>query len=508
MGNAPVHAGRGRKFRLVLRWVPAIIIGALFAGYAIVVSSPAFFSPDQQYQVKARELDKVTFTTYFDWYQSSGNLTGYNPHVIENWTNFQARIDYLNSHYYPSNWPGPRDVASTLRNVAGNLYRDGMTFHPPATQPTYTASGDLIAEPGHGVMENITTWLDPFNQPWHEWELRCMIRAGIDVAMPDYWNNGLPSGNWSQQTLAALVLARQALVTKVSLEADVRDPSTIHEPTVYGEGLVPKIAMFFDTTCMRSLWAWNLSMATYGNASHAGEIYDAGPGPDLKDPYWQWEFWSCIDRFYSIVNSTNCFTWNGSSVVWLYGGDFFADVGTTVLQYCRPLFLAKYGRPLLFAGHSDWVPAGPDAICDWGACFSPKFPALKGIPTAAVSPGFYNLGALSSEDPRYVPRDVQRYQAEWHRAIDLGAVWVHVETWNELHEGTGACWTQEDGFEWVDATGAASAAFHAQREYNQLSVLDTAEFYIFTCGLAALVAVGAVASRQPRVPNLGEKGGK
>jgi hypothetical protein len=92
--------------------------------------------------------------------------------------------------------------------------------------------------------------------------------------------------------------------------------------------------------------------------------------------------------------------------------------------------------------------------------------------------------------------------------MDLGAVWVHVETWNELHEGTGACWTQEDGFKWVDATGAESATLHAQKEYNPLSVLDTTEFYIFTCGLVALVVVGVVASRRPRMPNQGEKGGK
>nr|MDO8084606.1 hypothetical protein [Candidatus Sigynarchaeum springense] len=373
-----------------------------------------------------------------------------------------------------------------------------MTYHPPAAAPAYTATGDLATAPATGIMENITTWLSPASLEWNEWELRGMARAGIDVVMPDYWNNGLPGTNESSQAaLAALVSARQSLVTKVSTEADARDPGTPHPPETYGQRLVPRIAMFFDTTTMRNLWMWNRSMTVYNDSAHASEFAN-GPFADLNDSYWQNEFWKCIKRFYSLVNGTDLFTWNGSGVVWLYGGDHFADVGTTVLQYCKDRFLATFGLPLLFAGHSDWIKAGIDAVCDWGACYSPKYPAVKGIPTAAISPGFYNIGALSVQTPRYIPRDAERYMTEWRRAMDLGAVWIHLETWNELHEGTGACWTQEHGFHWIDETREATSAFHARREYSPLLALNTVEFYFFTSGLAAIIAVFMLASRNQK----------
>ncbi|MEX2684675.1 MAG: hypothetical protein Q6373_024095 [Candidatus Sigynarchaeota archaeon] len=64
--------------------------------------------------------------------------------------------------------------------------------------------------------------------------------------------------------------------------------------------------------------------------------------------------------------------------------------------------------------------------------------------------------------------------------MDLGAVWIHVETWNELHEGTGICWTQEHGFQWIGETATATYKFHAPLEHNPLFALNTGKFY-FLC---------------------------
>ncbi len=497
MREKQARAGRAFNTRAAIRYVPVLVIVGLFAGYTAVLTCPALFSSDQAFQASTRELDRIVFTTYFNWYNSTGVWPGSSPHVIDPWST--NRTDFINGGWFPSNWPGPRDVNTVVRNVSGQLYKDAMTYHPPAVLPAYTATGDLAAAPATGAMENITTWLSPTSPEWNEWELRGMIRAGVDVVMPDYWNNGLPGTNESSQAaLAALVSARQSLVTKASLEADAREPATPHPPETYGQRLVPRIAMFFDTTAMRNLWMWNRSMTVYGDDTHSGEFAD-GPFADLNDPYWQNEFWRCIDRFYSMVNETHSFIWNGSCVVWLYGGDHFFDVGTTVLQYCKAKFLDTYNRTLLFGGHSDWEKAGIDAICDWGACYSPKYPAVKGIPAAAVSPGFYNIGALSVQTPRYIPRDAGRYAGEWQRAMDLGAVWIHIETWNELHEGTGVGWTQEYGFQWIDETAKATRSFHTQQDYNPLLVLNTAEFHIFTFGLVAIFVVGMIVSRRPRV---------
>ncbi len=476
------------------RYFPLFVVLGLIACSTIIIHVPA--TPDQAFQAAARQQDRVVFTIYFYWYKSGASLDS-SPHVVDKWP--ASRTTYINSRYFPGTWPGPRDASDMVRNVSGSLFKDSNTYHVPADQPTYNTTGDVVGELATGVMENITTWFDWMNPAWHEWELRGMVSAGIDVVMPDYWNSGLPSGSSSQDALVTLVAARHALVEKVSHEADVRDPTTYHPVATYGQALVPKIAMFFDTTCMMGLWAWNRSMDVYGDATHAGEFSTAGPGADLNDPFWQEEFWKCIDRFYSVVNGTDAFAWNGSSIVWLYGADYFEDVGTTVLQYCKARFLDTYNRSLLFAGPAGWDKAGIDAICDWGGCFYPRYPVLKGIPAGALSPGFYNIGALICQDPRYVLRDPTRYRMEWQRMMDLGAAWVFVETWNELHEGTSICWTQEHGYEWIDSTRSMADAFHSIQAYAPLRKLNTVDFYVFTAGLVGLCMIGLLSARKTRV---------
>ncbi|MHA1369199.1 MAG: hypothetical protein ACTSRA_05755, partial [Promethearchaeota archaeon] len=140
--------------------------------------------------------------------------------------------------------------------------------------------------------------------------------------------------------------------------------------------------------------------------------------------------------------------------------------------YCKERFKQKYGRDLIFVGPHEWDKANVDGICDWGACFEPKYPATHGIPAGAVSPGFYNLGAIALQGPIYHTRDIGRYRQEWKNMIDLGAAWVHVETWNELHEGTDICWTQEFGYQWIDATREMADIFHSLTGYQPLSSID------------------------------------
>nr|MDO8109481.1 hypothetical protein [Candidatus Sigynarchaeota archaeon] len=274
MKGLRIATGKSRVIRQLIPFAPVIAFIALFAGYAIVISTPAFNTPDQAFQAAAREQQRVVFTTYFFWYKSGGTNLSASPHVVDIWP--PERSAYINNQWFPSNWPGQRDANAMLRNISGVLYKDALTYHPPASQPTYDVSGNVIGELARGIMENITTWFDPLNPAWHEWELRCMIRAGIDVAMPDYWNNGLPEAAQTQEGLITFTDTRRALAEQL------------------GDSVVPRIAMFFDTTCMLNLWAWNQSITNYGDGSHAGQ-YTAGP--DLADPYWRNEFWKCIDRF-------------------------------------------------------------------------------------------------------------------------------------------------------------------------------------------------------------------
>ena len=111
----------------VLRAMPVFIVIGMFAGYAMAISCPVFYNHDQAFQAAAREQPRVVFSTYFYWYRSGASLTN-NSHVVETWN--PSRSSQLQ---FPYNWPGSRNVDTMLRNVSGVLYKDSLTYHPPAS---------------------------------------------------------------------------------------------------------------------------------------------------------------------------------------------------------------------------------------------------------------------------------------------------------------------------------------------------------------------------------------
>nr|MDO8084605.1 hypothetical protein [Candidatus Sigynarchaeum springense] len=66
MNDKAARASRVIKKRLLIRYAPVIVIASLFAGYTVLLTNPACFSSDQVFQARARELDRVVFTTYFN----------------------------------------------------------------------------------------------------------------------------------------------------------------------------------------------------------------------------------------------------------------------------------------------------------------------------------------------------------------------------------------------------------------------------------------------------------
>jgi hypothetical protein len=111
------------------------------------------------------------------------------------------------------------------------------------------------------------------------------------------------------------------------------------------------------------------------------------------------------------------------------------------------------------------------------------------IPCAAVSPGYYNLGAIAGQTPLFKARDFERYRQEWRQLIAAGAAWVHVETWNELHEGTNIAWTQEYGYDWIDATRAMTDEFHNGTSPDRTLIYATLGALIIFIAVAAIVMV-------------------
>ena len=453
--------------------IPPVVLLVLILYSFSAMSNPSLFTPAQQYRASFAGDKRVVTSIYFYWYQSGGANFSKGLSDMTFWSN--ATINQVARNQYPAGWPGPTSPTGMIvdTNASGG-WHDSNTYHPPAQAPTYYANGDINQSSlKNGTMAQLGTWFDFMNPLWHEWEMRCMMRAGIDVLMPDDWYNGKDS-NWSHDALVTLNASWYDLAQKVMNEANVRDGGSRN--ISYGYSVLPKIAMFFDTTCMKVLYV--LHNLTYYNATlNTTWAMNQGPGPDLRNPYWMNEFWNCIDYFYAVLGNESIFTWHGACLVWLYGTGYFSNIGTQVLDYCKQQFKAKYHRDLIFIGGSDWMPAGVDGIDPWGSSFQVKLPypvQYKGIPCGAVSPGIYNLGVVDIETPWYVARDPSRYLAEWQEILDQGAVFIHVETWNELHEGTGVSWAQEYGWQWIDLTRQMADKAHAITTYNPTLAIDLA----------------------------------
>nr|MDO8114191.1 hypothetical protein [Candidatus Sigynarchaeota archaeon] len=182
-----------------------------------------------------------------------------------------------------------------------------------------------------------------------------------------------------------------------------------------------------------------------------------------------------------------------------YSSGWFQDVGTDVIAYCRTKCIEKYGRSIYFIGGGGWNKAGVDGVAEWGACFEPQYPKSTGIPCAAVGPGFYNLGSIAGQTPLFKVREPARYRSEWRTAMQDEAVWIHVETWNELHEGTGIAWAQEYGFQWIDVTREMADEFHAMTRCNPYKDISLPALFTAFGALAAMIAIAGLAVRSRRI---------
>ncbi|MFX0100092.1 MAG: hypothetical protein ACFFCS_10970 [Candidatus Hodarchaeota archaeon] len=499
--------GNNTKKRLSILVPGLFLIGMV--GFSIIITTfPPLYNERQMQRHLAYLDERIVFTSYFYWYKSN-NILGPSPHMIDLIPTERAQELYaLTPADFPPDWEGPTDPNLIVTNDSGTYYVSALSHNPPADTPSYNSTGDVIEPVPSGVMENITTWIDWMNPDWHEWELRCMMRAGIDVLIPVFWGNGLDDG-FSTQGLPPLVSARNDLVIKATNEMSLKDPGGNYTTENYGEEVVPKIAMFFDTTCMRILWADELSKDDaseyYQNFTKA---YKEGPGPDLKDPYWQHEFWKCIERFYDRVNGSAVFEWNGYYICWLYEAHWFSDVGglNGVFSYCKELFQEKYGKMLLFVGPHQWKKANIDVVCDWGACCDPEepvFPPINhGISCGAVSPGYYNLGTLSiaNQEPSYMYRTIDIYEESWQKLIDANTAWVHIETWNEWHEGTHISWTQEQNFTFIDATREMVDLLHANdgKVTETIEIVNLLEIILPLGAFGAVLGIGIIVHKKPR----------
>jgi hypothetical protein len=262
------------------------------------------------------------------------------------------------------------------------------------------------------------------NAAWHKRQLQDMAAAGIDVAMPVYW--GAPDGshNWSDKGLPKLLEARSQLV-------DSRQKA-------------PAIGMFYDTSTLQH----NQSGFHVDLTTQSGR---------------QW-FYGTIRNFFSQIPPRHRALVDGKPLVYLYASAFARKVDDKLFPAVQEMFQRDFGTEFFLVKSSSW-PGKANGEYEWGAALDAKF-----LDTAAIGPG-YNHAAVPGRTPLVRERDDGRfYGLGWARLLSMDPAerpWlVHLETWNEFHEGTDICESKEYGRKYIDLTREFAAAFHAKKQIN------------------------------------------
>ncbi|MHB8901245.1 MAG: hypothetical protein ACYC6Y_21050 [Thermoguttaceae bacterium] len=256
------------------------------------------------------------------------------------------------------------------------------------------------------------------NVDWHARQLEDMIAAGIDAALPVYWGEPTAVAQWSNEGLLPLVTARERLLRQGK------------KP--------PAIGMFYDTSTLK----YNVR----------------GVHVDLATPQGRLWFYGSIRDCFSLIPAEHRATIDGRPLVLLYASEFARDVDEQLFPAVREMFRKDFGTDLFLVKMRGW-PGKADSEYQWGGALNPQI-----LETAGIGPG-YDHSAVPGRTPLVRGRDGGRfYRYGWQRLLDMRPAtrpWlVHVETWNELHEGTEICETTEYGRQYIELTRQFADVFH------------------------------------------------
>ncbi len=251
---------------------------------------------------------------------------------------------------------------------------------------------------------------------WHRRQLLDMIDARLDFFMPVYW--GVPGryDGWSFRGLPPLVEAHDSLLK---------------------EGRMPPlIGLFYDTSILR-----------YSNAPPGGPNQHI----DLSTESGKDWFYTAMRDFFSMIPPSKWARVDGRPIVFLYAAEFAKAQDPAQMPYVRKRFAADFGVDPFIVKHRDWQ-GDAYAIYQWGGAIALQIDEH----VAALGPG-YDHSAVPGRAPLIVDRrGGATYSDNWERLLALSPSrrpWmVHVETWNEWHEGTDVAHSLEYGRMYIDLT--------------------------------------------------------
>jgi hypothetical protein len=248
-----------------------------------------------------------------------------------------------------------------------------------------------------------------------------MIAAGIDVVLPVYWGAPYTSETWSDVGLPKLVAARQRLI-----EQGAKPPA---------------IGMFYDTSSL---------VANKGNYR-----------VDLRTPAGQRWFAATIRNFFSLIPPKDRALIDGKALIFLYAHGFAKGVDAQLFPAVRALVKRDLGVDIYLIKMDGW-PGEADGSYRWGGALQPQF-----LDVAGFGPG-YDHSAVPGRAPLVRKReDGNFYRRAWEQLLAMdprSRPWlVHLETWNEFHEGTEICASAEHGRKYIELTRHFADLFHAEK---------------------------------------------
>jgi hypothetical protein len=336
----------------------------------------------------------------------------------------------------PADFTLPEPPGRYVDKAADEAVAAGFRSGSPLVATTYfywydAPKAHVIDADGSDALTDHPPTLEGFsykNVDWHAHQLEDMIAAGIDAALPVYWGTPVEAGGWSNRGLPPLVAARERLL------AEGKRP--------------PAIGLFYDTSTLRhNPPGWHVDLTT-----EAGRTW----------------FYGTIRDFFSLVPPEHRATVDGRPLVFLYASAFARDVDAALFPAVRRMFRRDFGSDLFLVKMRGW-PGEADSEYQWGAALGPKL-----LDTAGLGPG-YDHSAVPGRAPLVRERDGGRfYEFGWQRLLmkdPRTRPWlVHLETWNEFHEGTEICETAEYGREYIELTRRFADLFHAGRRLDPAEI--------------------------------------
>jgi hypothetical protein len=282
---------------------------------------------------------------------------------------------------------------------------------------------------------------------WHRTQLEDMMDAGIDFLMPVFW--GVPGkyDGWSFAGLPPLVAAHDALL---------------------GEGRTPPaIGLFYDT----SILEWN-------GYNPDGSNYHV----DLTTDFGRRWFYTAMRDFFSLIPPATWARVDGKPIIFLYGAGFAKAQEPDQLKAVCHWFREDFECDPFIVKMRDWQ-GDADAVYQWGGAVDMQMDEH----VAALGPG-YDHSAVPGRTPVVVDRQDGRVYAErWLRLLRLKPQrrpWmIHVETWNEWHEGTDIARSREYGRAYLVLTRIFSDMWRAGEHLKPVGPYVSVEAVSWTEGL-------------------------